>query len=123
MSDSQGAEENVAEGSSPQAGKRTPKKVWFPFGTSSHTKHAFSDFCHLSGDARIFAEDLATATGVTPEIRGSPTEEYPTSGAVKQPKKKAPPPKVKINAEMLQDLLQEGTRNQPWFIHHGSHSR
>lgn len=86
-------------------GKKVAKKVWFPFGTSSHEKHAFSDFCHLAGDARLFAESLATSTGVKPEIRaGSADENSPSQ----KEKRKKNPPKVKINPEMLQDLLREG---------------
>lgn len=88
-------------------GSKVAKKVWYPFGSPSHKRHAFSDFSHLTGQTQQFAIDLATATGIEPDIRES-TE------IKKEPEYKPPPPsaaskkkkiKVQINPDLLQDPL------------------
>jgi len=48
--------------------KRVPRKKHYPFGTPSHSHHPYSAFKHLNVDNVSFAVDLATATGIEPEI-------------------------------------------------------
>ncbi len=49
-------------------GKRVPKKKYYPFGTPSHTHHAYSVFAHLKAESKSFAIQLATATDIEPEV-------------------------------------------------------
>ncbi len=48
--------------------KRLAKKKHFPFGTPSHLNHPYSQFAHLTGSTKNFAENLATATGIEAEV-------------------------------------------------------
>lgn len=47
---------------------RVSKKKHYPFGTPSHERHPFSTFAHLKGQTQDFARQIATATGIEPEI-------------------------------------------------------
>lgn len=48
--------------------KKAGKKVWYPFGSSSHKNLPYSSFCHLSGDAKAFAISLATSSEINYEV-------------------------------------------------------
>eukprot|EP01038_Epipyxis_sp_PR26KG_P006577 gene6577-9043_t len=61
------AEDDLPDSGS-KLSKKKPKKKYYPFGTPSHSRHPFSAFAHLSVDNINFAVDLASATGIEPEI-------------------------------------------------------
>lgn len=87
--------------------KRSPKKKYFPFGTPSHMHHAFSHFAHLSNDDQPFANYLAQATDIEPEVRDGSEEEKMKKIRAKRaskPNKSVPPPK---KAEEEEDDPQE----------------
>ena len=59
---------------SQDSAKTIPKKKYYPFGTPSYLKPAYSTFAHLSVLDQPFALDLATAENVEAEIRDGTDE-------------------------------------------------
>lgn len=80
--------------------RRLAKKVWYPFGTSSHKVMAYSQLCHLSVTDQRFAEQLALSTGIEAEI----ITDHDTHAADKKKKAHA---KIKINPELLNDIMHD----------------
>lgn len=68
--------------------RKSPKKVYQPFGTASHSSHAFSEFSHLDPGSRSFATEIASTKEHI--IINQPVEEEET-----QPKKRRPPSRNK----------------------------
>ena len=76
--------------------KKEAKRVFFPFGSS--VRSSYSEYAHLGGDTKLFAESLCVSTNIIPEIRGDGED------STKKKEKAKDKPKVQINPELLQDL-------------------
>lgn len=108
--------------------KATPKKVNQPFGSPNHSKHAYSEFSHLTADIKSFAVNLAlTKEHVTEETEDAEVVELPkrrrtasrssnrpkpvastSSAAGKKPKKSGDGDSVTEDGEEEKDQEDEG---------------
>lgn len=82
--------------------KSSAKKKYYPFGTPSHLHHAFSEFAHLTNDDQPFANYLATATDIEPEVRDGLEEEKKLqrqANKSRQARTKPPPKKAAADEE------------------------